>query len=220
MGTLITVHTGQSRSQRVHPSKRLKLTLTDQILRPEERVVSIKTSEVEHDGLDALTDQQAVGAHDWVVECREDNALQRQVDLLQTSLAQLTAKYNSEMSALKTALGPPHIRNLAAQALLAAISSLGQDPSAHRFRDLEKQRYQPLTDFAEFLGVRPAIFAVRADRVLTRRNDTVHTGRGKLDDDVAAALRLLDTHPDMRTQFPHECQILDNFEALQIYFNF
>ena len=207
MGTEITVYTGQSRSIRVTPSKKLRLTLVHELLQPGEEIISVSNEEQRFTSISQISETQNVRTQAWTVQCRED--LHRKLDDITAELSKL----RSDMSVLKNTLAPSHIRNLAAQVLLDAVATLKLPDTEHRFQDLAKQQYQPLIDFAEQLNVRPAMFAARADAVIKRRNKTIH--RQVLHEEVQTAQTLLDNHPDMRQQFKHETEILQNFDLLR-----
>lgn len=154
-----------------------------------------------------ISERQRAGTKLWKMERKED---------LLRKLKELTAEVSllrSDVKVLEDTLAPSHVRNLAAEVLLDAVASLQLPESDHRFQDLAKQQYQPLIDFADQPDVRPALFAARADAVIERPNKTIHSQ--VLNEGVKTALTLLDTHTDMRQQFKHETEILQNFELLQ-----
>ncbi len=125
--------TGQSRSLRCTPSKRLKVTLLQEILHEEEDVTSIRNHEQHFTGVSQISEGQQVGSKPWAVECSAD--VHRQLEDLATKFSNL----ESDLSLLKQTLAPSHTRNLAAQVLLNAVHHLQLDETDHRFQDLAKQ---------------------------------------------------------------------------------
>lgn len=221
-GTKIFFCTGEQRMIETRPSSCLKSVIEGE-LRSHERPQLVFTAERRYDATQPISADAQVGRKDWTVlsESTLDvdqrlKAVEQKMDEMQASHNQETAELKASVSALKAALGPAHIRNLAAQVLLSIIEPLHLPDSNRRFRTLEEEGYRPLLDVAEQLELKPSVFALRADVVITRRNETIH--RSILSDELARTRNLLDAHPELRQQYKHECQILDNYELLQATF--
>ena len=211
MGTEIKFHTGRTRSKRVRPSDLLKESVIGE-LRPQETIVSVGTTERTYDNLEDVEETQMVGRKMWTVSCREDTSTTRQLKEISDELAAM----KMEMRLIKRTFGPSHIRNLAAQGLLRAIEHLGKEPTNRRYQDLEKEGFEPLKEFAEYLGVKAKLLAIRADKVITRRNETIHGGQ--LEKDIEEICKLLENNSDLREEYKHECEILENFEVMMQIF--
>lgn len=192
---------------RLTPAKRLRPASVSEVLQPGEEVTSVSNAEQNFTSISQISETQQVGTRAWTIECRED--VHQKLEELSSRFGKLEA----DLSALKKTLAPSHIRNLAAQVLLHAVAPLELSETDHRFQDLAKQHYKPLLDFAEQLAVRPALLAARADALIKRRNKTIHSNVHQAE--VKATQGLLDSQPDLRTDYKHETEILANYDLLQ-----
>ncbi|KAK9831593.1 hypothetical protein WJX74_001610 [Apatococcus lobatus] len=154
-----------------------------------------------------MPDGQQDGRKPWTVNNGDD--IHKKLE----DLGKKFSKLEADFYILKQTLVPAHIRDLAAQVQQNAVDHLHMKESDQSFQNLAKEQYQPLLNFAEQLGVRPALLAARLDLLIKRRNKTNH--REILEDEVSTAQTLLDSQPDLRTSLRHETELLQNYDILQ-----
>ena len=143
------------------------------------------------------------------------------MDRMERKEAEKEAENEKKFKVLEDTTAAPFVENAAAQLLLFLVGAqpISPPPVSHRFESISGIVRERVSRCAKKLGLREKSFCTMADKILNRRNRTIHP---ECVDELAVlvkrALEMVTAFPNIELVCRSEVKILRAYEEISLCF--